>query len=130
MLEALNLFLTLDQFQQTGETPFSLVHGVESVIPIEHQVQTLRVTHAPEDEPKNDESRCDALDLVDEKRDSDLVRLSYYRQSIARFYNKDANMRRFDVGDLVLRKVFQNTAEANAGKLGANWEDPYTWSPE
>ena len=30
--------------------PILLVHGVESVIPIEHQVQTLRVTHAPEDE--------------------------------------------------------------------------------
>ena len=34
----------------TGETSFSLLHGVESVIPIEHQVQTLRVAHAPEDE--------------------------------------------------------------------------------
>ncbi|XP_024016193.1 uncharacterized protein LOC112089676 [Eutrema salsugineum] len=28
-------------------------------------------------------------------------------------------------GELVLRKVFQNTAEKNAGKLGANWEGPY-----
>ncbi|CDY39319.1 BnaC05g10600D [Brassica napus] len=26
---------------------------------------------------------------------------------------------------LVLRKVFQNTAERNVGKLGANWEGPY-----
>ena len=109
----------------TGETPFSLVHGVESLIPIEHQVQTLRVKYAPEDEPKNDEALCDALDLVEEKRDSALSQLSRYRQSIARFYNKDVNTRRFDVGDLVLRKIFQNTAEANAGKLGAKWEGPY-----
>ena len=104
----------------TGETPFSLVHGVKSVIPIEHQVQILRVTHAPEDKSKNNESLCDALDLVDEKRDLALIRLSHYRQSIARFYSKGVNTRRFDIGDMVLRKVFQNIAEANAGKLGAN----------
>ena len=88
-------------------------------------MQTLRVKYAPEDEPKNDEALCDALDLVEEKRDSTLSRLSRYRQSSARFYNKDVNTRRFDVGDLVLRKIFQNTAEANAGKLGAKWEGPY-----
>lgn len=33
--------------------------------------------------------------------------------------------RRFNEGDLVLRKVFQNTAEQNAEKFGANWEEPY-----
>ena len=65
------------------------------------------------------------MDLVEEKRDLALIRLSHYRQSIARFYNKGVNERRFDEGDLVLRKIFQNTAEANAGKLGANWEGPY-----
>ena len=54
-----------------------------------------------------------------------MAQLSLYRQSIARFYNKGVNARRFDIGDLVLRKIFQNTAEANAGKLGANWEGPY-----
>ena len=108
-----------------GETSFSLVHGVESVIPIEHQVQTLRVAHAPENESRNNESLCDSLDLVEEKRDAALARLSLYMQSIAKFYNKSVNTRRFDIRDLVLRKTFQNIAEQNAGKLGANWEGPY-----
>ena len=81
--------------------------------------------HVPEDELKNNESLCDALDLVEEKRDSALIRLSHYMQSIARLYNKGVNARRFDEGDLVLQKIFQNTAEANSGKLGANWEGPY-----
>ena len=29
------------------------------------------------------------------------------------------------MGNWVLRKVFQNTKEADAGKLGPNWEGPY-----
>ena len=29
------------------------------------------------------------------------------------------------MNDLVLRKVFENTREWKAGKLGANWEGPY-----
>ena len=34
-------------------------------------------------------------------------------------------MRTFKIGDWVLRRVFQNTKEAGAGKLGPNWEGPY-----
>ena len=34
-------------------------------------------------------------------------------------------MRKFKLGDWVLRRVFQNTKEAGAGKLGLNWEGPY-----
>ena len=30
-----------------------------------------------------------------------------------------------ELGDLVMRKVFENTKELNAGKLGARWEGPY-----
>lgn len=103
----------------TGETHFSLVHGVESVVPIEHEVQALRMMRAHQNESENDQSLCDALDLVDEKREHALVRLSQYRQSIAKFYNKNISARKFKVGNLVLRK------ELNAGKLGANWEGPY-----
>ena len=31
----------------------------------------------------------------------------------------------FKIGDWVLRRVFQNTKEEGAGKLGLNWEGPY-----
>ena len=31
----------------------------------------------------------------------------------------------FQSGDLVLRKVFENTADAVAGKFQPNWEGPY-----
>ena len=57
-----------------------------------------------------------------------MIRLSHYKQSIARFYNKGVSSRKFEVGDLVLRKIFENTAEKNAGKLGTNWEGPYKFT--
>ena len=38
---------------------------------------------------------------------------------------KNVRTRTFQVGDWVLRKVFQNTKEVGAGKLGPNWERPY-----
>ena len=31
----------------------------------------------------------------------------------------------FQSGDLVLRKVFENTADPKAGKFQPNWEGPY-----
>ena len=34
-------------------------------------------------------------------------------------------IRKFLEGDLVLRKVVQNTKEQGAGVLGPNWEGPY-----
>ncbi|CAA7043967.1 unnamed protein product [Microthlaspi erraticum] len=67
----------------------------------------------------------DELDLVNERRDGALIRIQNYQQATARYYNTNVRSRRFRVGDLALRKVFQNTAELNAGKLGANWEGPY-----
>ena len=36
------------------------------------------------------------------------------------------NAREFQIGDLVLMHVIRSTDKRNAGKLGANWEEPYT----
>ena len=68
---------------------------------------------------------ADNLDLVNEHRDRAIVRIQNYQHTAAKYYNSNVRNRRFNEGDLVLRKVFQNTAERNAGKLRANWEGPY-----
>ena len=67
----------------------------------------------------------DNLDTIDERRDKALVRLQNYQQAAARYYNSRLKPRPLKVGDLVLRKVFENTREEGAGKLGVNWEGPY-----
>ena len=65
------------------------------------------------------------LDTINEKREAVAARIIYYKQQVARYYNKNVRTRTFQVGDCVLRKVFQNTKEVGARKLGPNWEGPY-----
>ena len=62
----------------------------------------------------------DSLDVLDEKQDRALICMANYQQSMTKYYNSKVHPRTFNEGDLVLRKIFQNTAEPNAGKLGAN----------
>ena len=40
-------------------------------------------------------------------------------------YNRHVRLRKFRVGDLVLRRVFENTADSVVGKFQPNWEWPY-----
>ena len=71
----------------------------------------------PEREESNNAMLLDDLDLINERRDQALIRIQNYQHAAAKYYNTNVRHRRFKEGDLVLRKVFQNTAERNAGKL-------------
>ncbi|XP_075087812.1 uncharacterized protein LOC142169796 [Nicotiana tabacum] len=105
----------------TGETTFSLAYGAEALIPVEVGEPTLRYSQTNEE--SNNEAMLINLELLEGCRD-----LAYVRkvaQKRERYYNRRANFRFFKEGDLVLRKVTQNTRELNAGKLGPTWEGPY-----
>ena len=67
----------------------------------------------------------DALDDIEERRDQALLRIQNYQHKIESHYNKKVRSRPLELGDIILRKVFENTKELNAGKLGTNWEGPY-----
>ncbi|CAA7027871.1 unnamed protein product [Microthlaspi erraticum] len=107
----------------TGETPYSLVYGMEAVVPSEVTVKTIRTEHLQYQE--NEELMKLDLDLLDEKRETARIQNWCYQQDIARRYNKNVRTRTFQVGEWVLRRVFQNTMERGAGKLGPTWEGPY-----
>ncbi|KAG7556928.1 Ribonuclease H-like superfamily [Arabidopsis suecica] len=109
----------------TGETPFSLVYGMEAVVPAELNVPRLRRSEAPLNEESNSKLLEDVLNTIDERRDQSLIRLQNYQQLTARYYNSKLKNRPLNVGDFVLRRVFDNTKEEGAGKLGINWEGPY-----
>ncbi|KAG7559439.1 Ribonuclease H domain [Arabidopsis thaliana x Arabidopsis arenosa] len=109
----------------TGETPFSLVYGMEAVVPAELNVLGLRRSEAPLNEESNSKLLEDVLDTIDERRDQSLIRLQNYQQLPARYYNSKLKNRPLNVGDFVLRRVFDNTKEEGARKLGINWEGPY-----
>uniref|UniRef100_A0A2N9GLN6 RNase H type-1 domain-containing protein n=1 Tax=Fagus sylvatica TaxID=28930 RepID=A0A2N9GLN6_FAGSY len=65
------------------------------------------------------------LDLLDETREKAAQRIALYQGKMARYYNTKVKLRRFEIGDWVLRKVTQATKDPSQGKLGPNWEGPY-----
>ena len=50
------------------------------------------------------------------------------KQTIERHLNRNVKAKIFQIGDYVLRRVFQNTQEVNTGKLSIKWEGPYQTS--
>ncbi|KAK0607684.1 hypothetical protein LWI29_018587 [Acer saccharum] len=102
--------------RSTGETPFSLVYGSEAVIPIETRLSTARSENSNEEQ--NNLELSFELDHLDERRDRAALRTQSYQQQVARHYKKKVNVRVFKLHDWVLRRVFQNTREEGAGKLG------------
>ncbi|KAG7588764.1 Integrase catalytic core [Arabidopsis suecica] len=90
----------------TGETPFSLVYGMKAVVPAELNVPGLRRSEAPLNEESNSKLLEDVLDTIDERRDQSLIRLQNYQQLTARYYNSKLKNRPLNVGDFVLRRVF------------------------
>ena len=87
----------------TGETPFRLAYGTETVIPVEVGLTSYRVESYDED--KNKEAIRLQLDLVDEVRVAAEQRLARYQNLMAKHYNNKVRHKDFQVRDLVLRKV-------------------------
>ena len=109
--------------KSNGETPFALAYGVEAVIPLEVGIPTTRTTDFAVQ--TNEDNLQKDLDLLEERWDIATVRLASYQQWIKREHDKNINHRVFRIGDLVLRKVMENTRKPNEGRLGPNWEGPY-----
>ena len=63
--------------RSTGETPFSMTYGVETVIPLESGFPMTRTSlFNPKD---NDEQLTRGLDLIEEKRENAMVQLAHYQ---------------------------------------------------
>ncbi|CAJ2654489.1 unnamed protein product [Trifolium pratense] len=105
----------------TGETPFRMVYGTESVIPVEVGEPSRRAEQ-PLEEEMNDEALREELDLVDEIRTGASLREATLKQKIAARHDVKVIKREFEVGSLVLRR---NAKDTQDGKLAANWEGPY-----
>ncbi|XP_075092536.1 uncharacterized protein LOC142172756 [Nicotiana tabacum] len=106
-----------------GETPYSLVYGADTVLPVEVGEPSLRYSN--ESGPSNDESRLQDLDEVEERRDMAHIRMVAQKQQLERYYNKRAKVRPLKVGDYVLKAKSQTSKNPNEGKLGMNWDEPY-----
>ena len=87
----------------TGETPFKLAYKSEAVILAEvHMANHKVMTYQDKD---NEEQLRLKLDLIDEVRTDAEHRTARYKNLMARQYDAMVKLRRFNIGDLVLKKV-------------------------
>ncbi|KAL0319761.1 UNVERIFIED_CONTAM: hypothetical protein Sradi_5237600 [Sesamum radiatum] len=87
----------------TDESPFALVYGTEAIIPAELGVPSHRIMHFSENH--NNELLKENLDLLEELREIAFIRVQRYKTIMINAYNRRVKAQRFQVGDLVLRRV-------------------------
>lgn len=109
----------------TGATPFSLVYGMDAVLPIEVEISSLRIlTDVKLDEAEWVKARLDQLNLIDEKRLASICHGQLYQRRMKRAFDRKVHPRNLEVGDLVIRKIMSIHPDPR-GKWTPNYEDPY-----
>ncbi|WJZ96847.1 hypothetical protein VitviT2T_015494 [Vitis vinifera] len=109
----------------TGATPYSLVYGMEAVLPVEIEMGSLRVV-LEQQIPETDwaQARFDQLNLLDERRLRAADHVRAYQRKMARAFKKWVRPRPLQIGDLVL-KVIKGLIRDPRGKFRPNWSGPY-----
>ena len=106
-----------------GDIHFKLAYGSEAVIPTEVHMANHRVTMYQDKD--NEEQLCLNLNLIDKVRTDADERTTRYKNLMARQYDAMVKPRRFNIEDLVSKKVSLAIKNPAHGKLGPNWEGPY-----
>ncbi|XP_015086871.1 uncharacterized protein LOC107029957 [Solanum pennellii] len=109
----------------TGATPYLLVYGTEEVIPTEVEIPSLRIIREEElSNAKWVSKRIGQLTLIDEKRMVVFCHGQLYRQRMIGAFHKRVRVRNFEIGQLVLKRIFPLQDEYK-GKFALNWQAPY-----
>ncbi|CAL0322726.1 unnamed protein product [Lupinus luteus] len=109
----------------TGATPYSLVYGMEAVLPVEVEIPSLRIM--AESKLKESEwiqARYDQLNLIEEKRLVAMCHGQLYQKRLMKAYAKKVRPRHFQEGDLVLKKILPIQKD-HRGKWTPNYEGPF-----
>ena len=109
----------------TGAMPYSLVYGMEAVLPVEIEMGSLRVTLGQQiSETEWVRSHFDQLSLLDERRLRAADHVQAYQRNMARAFKKRVKPRLLQRGDMVLR-VLKGLAGDPRGKFRPTWSGPY-----
>jgi len=109
----------------TGATPFSLVYGMEVVLPFEVEVLSLRIlAESGLKESEWAQTRYDQLNLIEGKHLMAMSHGSLYQQRMKNAFDKKVHLRKFHEGDLVLKKM-SHVVKDNRGKWAPNYEGPF-----
>ena len=107
-----------------GFSPYQLVHGEESILPVECEIPSLNlaVELLPDTSPL--EERLVHLEQLDEQRQDALVALEVNKHRVKVQYDKSVHPRVFSEGDLVLLWD-QSKEPLGAGKFNPMWRGLY-----
>ena len=109
----------------TGATPYSLVYGMEAVLPVEIEMGSLRVALEQQiSETEWAQARFDQLNLLDERRLRAADHVQAYQRKMARAFKKRVKPRPLQKGDLVLR-ILKGLIGDPRGKFKPSWSGPY-----
>ena len=109
----------------TGATPFSLVYGMEAVLPVEVDIPSLRVImEAKLSEAEWVQSRYNQLNLIEEKRLNAICHGQAYQRKIKKAFDKKVHPRIYHEGELVMKKLLPAQKD-KIGKWAPNYEGPY-----
>jgi hypothetical protein len=117
----------ISKHSATKVTPFELVYRQEVILPIEVNLDALRIAQ------QNELSAVDyhnlMLDRLDEVLDERVKALGEIERDklwVARVYNKRVKEKSFQVGDHVWKIILPIGSKSNKfGKWSPNWEGPY-----
>ncbi|KAL1337299.1 hypothetical protein AAHE18_10G129500 [Arachis hypogaea] len=111
----------------TRTTPYKLVYGHDAVLPIDINLQSIRV--ARQDEiPVVDywDSLHDELNELDDERLRALERVIRQKEIMSKSYNRRVKAKTFAVGDLVWKTILPIERKSKTyGKWSPTWEGPY-----
>ena len=108
-----------------GMTLYSLVYGMEAVLPAEIEAKSLRIileSQIPDAEWVK--AQYEQLILIDDKRLKALYHVQRYQRKMARTFNKKVKPRNLKEGDLVLKEL-RGLMFDPRGKFKPNWAGPY-----
>lgn len=109
----------------TGVTSFSLVYGMDVVLPVEVEIPSLRILmNVKLDEVEWVQARLDQLNLIDDKRLTAICHCQLYQRQLKRDFDRKARPQNLEVGDLVIRKILPIHSDPQ-GKWTPNYEGPY-----
>ena len=104
----------------SGARPFFLVYGTEAVLSSNLDHGALRVKAFNRD--RATVAQQDAVDLLEEARETTVIRSARYQQTLRRYHERKIRGRIHEVSDLILWRT-QSTKEKH--KLSPPWESPY-----
>ena len=109
----------------TGATPYSLVYGMKTVLPVEIDMGSLRVA-LEQQIPEADwvQARLDQLNLLNERRLRATDHVCAYKRKMVQAFKKQVKLRPLQIGDLVL-KAIKGLIRDPRGKFKPNWSEPY-----